>query len=136
MIEVNYFYIFLCAILSMVLGTIWYGFLFKKQWMEIIGVSGMSLDEQKKMQKESMPLYFIQLILVLIQVYIMAFYIKGFNMSGLVNALFIWLAFIMPTIAGSCMWTNDSKKIMVKRFLIQSGYQLMSFIIFGLLLSI
>jgi hypothetical protein len=45
------------------------------------------------------------------------------------------VAFVMPIIAGTAMWNNDSKKIAWTRFLIQSGYQLVIFIIFGLILG-
>jgi hypothetical protein len=42
----------------------------------------------------------------------------------------------MPTIAGTAMWNNDSKKISRARFLIQAGYQLILFVSFGAILGI
>ena len=75
--------------------------------------------------------------LALLQVYVLAWYINtiGNISSGIHTAFSIWLAFVMPTIAGTAMWNNDSAKISWARFFIQSGYQLIIFIVFGLILS-
>jgi hypothetical protein len=37
--------------------------------------------------------------------------------------------------AGAVMWTNQNSKLKWLRFLIQGGYQLVLFILFGLLLQ-
>ncbi|MDA1079430.1 MAG: DUF1761 domain-containing protein [bacterium] len=55
--------------------------------------------------------------------------------GGLERSLWIWAAFIVPTIAGTVMWGNYSKQMAWSRMLIQGGYQLVLFIIFGLVLS-
>ena len=136
MVDVNYLNVLISAVLAMVLGTVWYGFLFKKQWMEIIGVSGLTEEEQKMKQRESMRLYFIQFVLVIMQAYVVTFYVKGFGtMIGIENALLLWFAFVMPTLAGSSMWTNDSRRISLMRFFIQLGYQFLMFVVFGFILS-
>jgi hypothetical protein len=134
--EVNYWAILVCGVLSMVVGAIWYGPLFGRKWCEIVGVDPNNIEGIKKMQKESTKLYVVQFILTLFQVWVLAYYIEGWKeASGLQNALWIWVAFVMPIIAGTAMWNNDSKKIAWTRFLIQSGYQLVIFIIFGLILG-
>jgi hypothetical protein len=69
-------------------------------------------------------------------VYVLAFYIAGWtDASGVENALWIWAAFVIPTVAGAAMWNNDSAKISWARFLIQGGYQLVLFVMFGLILG-
>ncbi len=135
--EINYFAVLLCGILAMVLGSIWYGPLFGKKWLEIIKATPKDLEERKKMQKAAAPLYAIQFALVLFQAWVLAYYIAGWKeATGVENALWIWAAFVMPTIAGSSMWTNDSRAVMRARFLLQSGYQLVLFILFGLILGL
>lgn len=134
--EINYWAVLVCGLAAMVIGSIWYGPLFGKKWMEILKVGSMSAEEKKKMQKQAMPMYAIQFVLVLFQAWVLSYYIQGWkDASGLTNSLWIWAAFVMPTIAGSSMWTNDSRKIMFSRFLIQSGYQLIIFVAFGLILG-
>ena len=43
-ITVNYWAIVAGAVLSMVIGAIWYGPLFGKKWMEIVGVDSTDLE--------------------------------------------------------------------------------------------
>ncbi len=133
---VNYLAIGVCAILSMVLGAIWYGPLFGKKWMAIAGVKPEDIEARKKMQKSAMPLYVVQFLLTLFQAWVLAYYIAGWKgASGIGNALWIWAAFIIPTVAGSAMWNNDKGKVKWAKFLIQGGYQLVLFVMFGLILS-
>ncbi len=134
--EINYLAILVCGLLAMVLGYVWYGPLFGKKWMEVIGATEMDLERRKEMQKSAGKLYVVQFVLILFQVWVLSYYIKGWaDASGVENALWVWAAFIMPTIAGSAMWNNDSARISWARFLIQAGYQLALFVIFGLILG-
>ncbi len=137
MIEVNYVAILVCGVLAMGLGAIWYGPLFGKKWMEIVGANAMDMEARKKMQEGVWKLYVTNFALVLFQVYVLAHFIKGWTeVSGIENALWIWGAFVMPTIAAASMWNNDSAKISWMRFLIQSGYQLVIFVMFGYILGV
>jgi hypothetical protein len=87
------------------------------------------------MQKEATSLYAIQFILVLLQLYVLSHYIKGWEVSGIENALWIWLGFVVPTLAAAAMWNNDPNRIKLARFGIQAGYQLVIFVIFGFIIS-
>ena len=133
---VNYWAVFAGAILSMVLGFIWYGPLFGKKWMEIVGVNPDDQEARKKMQKSAGPLYGVQFVLTLFQITVLAYLVADAqNDGGLERALWVWSAFIIPTLAGAVMWTNETAKLKWARFLIQGGYQLVMFVIFGLLLQ-
>lgn len=134
--ETSYLTILGCGILSMIIGGLWYGPLFGKLWMEILGATEMDVEKRKEMQKEAGKLYFIQFLLTLMQLYFLNSYIQAGETTGLMNALTIWLAFVMPTIAGSSMWTNDSTKVRWTKFLIQSGYQLVMLAIYGVILGL
>jgi hypothetical protein len=73
--------------------------------------------------------------LVLLQLYVLSHYIKGWEVSGIENALWIWLGFVVPTLAAAAMWNNDPNRIKLARFGIQAGYQLVIFVIFGFIIS-
>lgn len=134
--EVNYLAVIVGAVLSMVVGAIWYGPLFGNKWMEIIGVNPSSQKARKEMQESAGPLYAVQFVLTLLQVLVLAYLIADTTkVGGLERAIWIWAAFVIPTLAGAVMWTNDSGKLKWARFLIQGGYQLVIFIVFGLLLQ-
>jgi len=71
-ITVNYWAIAAGAVLSMVIGAVWYGPLFGKKWMELVGVDSADQEATKKMQKSAGPLYLVQFILTLFQVLVLA----------------------------------------------------------------
>ncbi len=135
-ISINYYAIAVCGIASMVLGFVWYGPLFGKKWMEVTGANALDKEKRKEMQKKAGPMYAITFILSLFQAWVLAYYIAGWkDASGVENSLWIWAAFVIPTVAAGAMWNNDSKKVSWARFLIQAGYYLVLFVIFGLILG-
>ncbi|MFO7669694.1 MAG: DUF1761 domain-containing protein [Bacteroidales bacterium] len=134
--EVNYWAVASGAVLSMVIGAIWYGPVFGKKWMEILGVNPADKEAIKKMQKSTGPLYAAQFLLTLFQVLVLAHLVADTKIAGgIERSLWIWAAFVIPTLAGAVMWTNDTGKLKWTRFLIQGGYQLVIFIVFGTLLQ-
>lgn len=135
-VMVNYFAVGVCAIVSMIVGGIWYGPLFGKMWLKVIGATELDLEARKRMQARAMPLYGVQFLLSLFQVWVLAgiFEIHTMKQPVLVGLL-VWAGFIMPMIAANSMWNNDSAKIAWTRFLIQSSYQLVMFVIYTLILS-
>lgn len=138
MLQLNFWAILLCAILAMVLGFVWYGPLFGKKWMAVMNAEKMSEAEKKKMMKDSWKLYSIQFLLTLFELYVLAWYVGTLSgmSSGIHTAFSIWLAFLVPTLAGSAMWGGDTKKVAWNRFLIQAGYQFILFMLAGYILTI
>lgn len=134
--QINYFAVLVSAVLAMGLGFVWYGPLFGKKWMQITEMTVEDAAKRKEMQRRAMPLYGVQFLLTLFQVWVLAYYIAGWkDATGVENSLWIWAAFIMPIVAGGAMWNNDSAKVSWARFLIQAGYQLVCFILFGAILG-
>ena len=135
-LSVNYFAIVVGAVLSMAIGAVWYGPLFGKKWLEIVGATAEDLEARKKMQAAAGPLYVVQFVLTLFQVLVLAHLIADTTrVGGLERSLWIWAAFVIPTLAGAVMWTNEEGRRKWARFLIQGGYQFTIFIVFGLLLQ-
>lgn len=133
---INYLAVLVCGVLSMVIGAIWYGPLFGKKWMQVVGATAEDLAARKEMQKGVGKLYLIQFLLTLFQLYVLAHFINGWEeASGLETSLWIYGAFVLPLVAAGAMWNNDSRQVAWARFLIQAGYQLIIFIIFGLVLG-
>ena len=89
----------------------------------------------KEIQKAANKLYGVQFALSVVQVYVLAYLLFHTTLPALTVALLVWLGFIMPTIAGSSMWNNDSRRIAWSRFLIQSGYQLIFFVAISFILG-
>jgi len=134
--EINYYAILACAVAAMVLGFIWFGPLFGKKWMELMNVGPQTPEEIKKAQRAMMPTYIITFVLAFFQAWVLAYYIGGWKeASGVENSLWIWAAFVVPTVFGATMWNGSSNKVAWSRFAIQGGNYLVLFIIFGLILG-
>lgn len=140
-IVINWWAIIVAAVASMILGSIWYGPFFGKTWMKIMGTDpNLSPEQKKAMQKGVMPLYFLQFILSIVTLYILAHYIAGWQpkpgaWGGIINGLWIWLGFIMPTIAGGAMWSGKPKNLAWSMFFINAGYNIVLYVIFGAILG-
>lgn len=136
--EINYLAVVGCAVLAIVLGALWYSpILFGKAWMRINKMNPADQGDMKQMQKEMILIYGLQIILAFLQVYILAHFIKGWSdVSGVEAALWIWLGFIVPTLAASVMWTMEKGRDKITRFIIQASYNLVLFIAFGYILGV
>ena len=104
--------------------------------VRINGSTEMDAEKRKEMQKKAGPLYAVQFLLTLVQLFILAHLTGTTAKSGIISALIVWVGFVLPTVAGSCMWNNDSKKVAWSRFLIQAGYQMVVFALFGAILGV
>ena len=134
--SINFWAILLSAVMALVLGFLWFGPIFGKMWMHATGATAMDKEARMKMQKASGPLYVIQFLLTMLQVYILAYYIVGMSsVSAFSHAFMIWLGFVMPVEAGMAMWNNDSAKVKWTKFLLQAGYQLLVFIVFAFIIG-
>jgi hypothetical protein len=116
------------AIFLFIMGMLWYGPIFGKVWMKIMGVENMSKEEIAKAQKEMMPMYITQVLLGFVTSYVLYIFVKMSGL-GIMMGFWVWLGFAMPMAAGA-MW--DTKKGMaMKKFLIVAGYQLVTLLVLG-----
>jgi hypothetical protein len=137
---INYLAVLVCAIISMIIGSIWYGPLFGKTWMKIMGADSMSAEKKEAMKKSMGVMYFIQFILSLITATVLAYFINIAAMSvpmvsGVCIAIIAWFGFGLAIHAGGALWSGKPKKIACKMFCIAAGAQLITFIAFGLILG-
>jgi hypothetical protein len=139
-ILINWWAILVAAIVSIIIGSIWYGPLFGKLWMRIMDIQSLSQERKQEMQKAAWKSYLTQFVLSVITFYIFAHYIKGWQpepgaMGGIINGLWIWLGFIMPTVAGNALWSGKSKKMAWSLFLVLAGYNLILYLVVGAILG-
>ena len=134
--SINYLAILLCAVLAMVIGFLWYGPFFGHAWMRLCGTTEMDVEKRKEMQKKAVPLYVIQFVLTLFELFVLAHLTGSTAKSGFFSALIVWGGFVLPTTAASCMWSGESRKDAWSRFFIQAGYQLVCFALFGTILGL
>jgi hypothetical protein len=86
------------------------------------------------MQKQAMPAYILQLILSIVQIYVLAKFISVGG-DALTTSLLVWLGFLMPMSAQGSMWNSDTKKNNQARFLVVAGFNLVLSIALGLIIG-
>ena len=138
MVNVNYLAIFVSAIASMILGYIWYGPLFGKQWMALSGFSKDSLDAAKaKGMGKSYALMFVgSLVMAFVLSHALIFAMdylgsKGIS-AGLQTGFWNWLGFIAPVTLGSVLWDHKPWKLWV----LNNAYNLLSLLVMGVILAL
>ncbi len=135
MTGIHFWTILVCGVFAMVFGSVWYGPLFGKLWMHINSGTGTEHPRHKATHKKMLPLYLVQFLLTLFQLFVLVHLVGYTAIGGMLSAFWVWAGFILPTIAGTCMWTNEPRKKAWTRFMIQAGYQLVCLVVFGAVLG-
>ena len=135
-IEVNWLAVLVAGVMSMMVGFFWYSpLLFAKPWMKMSGMT------KEKIAKSNMTkTYGISFVVGLVTAFVLAYgmglSIDFFHYSGLLtgisSAIWIWLGFVMPVQLTS--WLFDGKSFSL--FLINTGYQLSSLIVMGVVIGL
>jgi hypothetical protein len=138
MVPVNYLAILAAAVLSMALGAMWYGPLFGKPWMMLMGVSRENMKGMKP--NDMMKLYGIQFVGSLVMAFVLSHalvfastYLQTSGVSsGLQTGFWNWAGFVAPVTLGSVLWEGKSWKL----WALNNSYYLVSLIAMGVLLSL
>ena len=138
MVPINYLAVLASAVVMMVLGGLWYGPLFGKQWSALMG---WSAEEMKaKMAKGMAKSYVLMALGALLMSFILAHAIifadAYLNMSGVSAGLEVgfmnWLGFVVPVSLGTVLWDGKPWKLWV----INAGYYLAGLLLIGVLLAL
>jgi hypothetical protein len=136
-VPVNYFAILLCAISSMIIGFFWYGPLFGKEWMKLVGLTS---EKQEKAKKTMQSTYTAMFIASLIMAWIL-FHFIWYAAPGSLTlftsikiAIYSWIGFIATTSYTKFLFSPEKKPI--KLLFIETGYQLASLIAMGIVFYI
>jgi hypothetical protein len=136
-VPVNYLGVLLAAVASMVLGFVWYGPLLGKPWMKEMGMTDKDMKEaQKKMMG---PMYLLSFVGSLVMAFVLAHstvfagsYMKVSGASaGLQAGFWSWLGFVAPVQMTDVLFGGKSWKL----YQINTGYQLASLLLMGLVLG-
>ena len=138
-VEVNLLAVLVAAVASMVIGFLWYSqFLFGKQWMAL---SGLDEKKMKGMKMGANKAYLFSFIgaLVMADVLAHASVFSAYYFSELpkltaylMTSFWSWLGFVMPVQAGMVLFGDKPFRL----FLLNTGYQLVSLIVMGLVLAL
>lgn len=134
---INYLAVFIAAIIAIVLGFLWYGPFFGKQWIKLMGFSKEDIEKGKK--QDMMKSYALMSLGSLVMAYVLAHttefamtYTKTYGLTGgIMSGVWTWVGFVAPVKMGDQLWGGKPWKL----FLIEAGYYLVSLALMGVVLA-
>ncbi len=137
-VPINYLAIVLCAIANMALGFLWYGKLFGKQWMALMGMTPEMMNAQKAkggMWKGYALAFVGSLAMAFVLAHSLIFAAAYLGVSGISAGwqagFWSWLGFVAPVTLGSVLWEGKPWKL----WILINGYYLVSLLIMGTILA-
>ncbi len=117
-VTVNFWAVLVSAIASMVIGSIWYGPLFGKKFIALMGMDKKTPEEMAQMSaeggsasggKKGMALtYFWQFLASILMFYVLAWLMGALGantaMAGAQAGFWVWLGFVVPVKLGDALW--------------------------------
>lgn len=123
----EYLAILLSAVASMIVGSLWYGPLFGKSWMELQGFTKKDIEAGKKMNMA--PYYLAAFIMSALNALVLDWFISATGISSIYGALtlgaLVWLGFYVTTLSSSIIWEGKPFKL----FILNISYGLVMFLI-------
>lgn len=112
----NLLAVLLAAVAAMAIGGLWYGLLFGKSWMNMMGYTPESMRAMKLSPAAAMG---IQAVLALLMMYVLAHGIIfgiaftgiGGIEGGVMGAFWYWLGFVVPLTAAPFLFENKTWKL-------------------------
>ncbi len=110
-ISVNLWAVLASAIVSMIIGSVWYGALFQKRFMQASGMDTWTKEKQEAEKKKMGLSYFVQFLASLVMFYVLADMIARLNpptaFRGIMTALIAWVGFVVPIKLGEAIWGGN-----------------------------
>jgi hypothetical protein len=130
--EINYLAVLASGIASMIIGSLWYGPLFGKQWMTMTKISPESMAEGKKSMAVSYVIMFVG-SLVTASVFAWILYTIGevSVQAGVGAGFWLWLGFVAPMMLGQVLWESKPWKL----YFINSIYYLVLLLVIGMIVG-
>ena len=131
MLNVNWLAVIVCAILNMIVGSLWYRPLFGKRWMKEMGYT------QKDIQSGPMwPSYLVAILNSLCMAFVLANVVAWAGATGigagLLLGLVVWVGFTGFTFAANHAFEGRT----IQHWAINSGTYLVSLMLMGAILAV
>lgn len=122
---INFWAVLVSAVVSMIIGSIWYGPLFGKKFRVAMGMDKWTLEHQAKMKKNMGFSFALQFVASLVMFTVLAFFLAlthvitdfgslGGDPSSLMGwqvglhaGLLLWFGFVVPVKLGDAIWGGN-----------------------------
>ena len=134
--NLNWLAILVAAISTMVVGFLWYSpVLFAKPWMREMGYDPSDKARVAEMQKSAGPAYAGSCAAGLLSAFTLALILHGLRAEdlhfGLMVGFHVWLGFVATVQLTGALFMKQSMKL----FAINTGYQLVCYLVMGAILT-
>jgi len=122
-VVINYWAVLVAGIVAMVIGFLWYGPIFGKSWMKLMGMNAESMKGKKNGMGGK---YLVMFIGTLIAACVLADWVDGVQ-----GGFWVWLGFYATQQIGSVLWEGRSTKL----FTLNTLHSLVSLVVVGAILA-
>ncbi len=134
--DLNWLAILVAAISTMIAGFLWYSpLLFAKAWTKEMGYDINDKAKMDEMRKSAGPAYGGSFVASLISAFTLALILHGLRAEslyfGLMASFHIWLGFVATVQFTGALFMKQSMKL----FAINTGYQLVCYLVMGAILT-
>ena len=128
--------IFVAGLSTMVVGFLWYSpLLFAKPWMREMGYDPNDKTKAEEMRKSAGPAYLASLLAGFVSAFILALFLHEMHVQSLELAVLVgfhvWLGFVATVQFTGALFAKQSMKL----FGINTGYQLVSYLVMSAILG-
>jgi|SRR3989344_51203 len=140
-VPINYLAVLASGVAAMILGSLWYGPLFGKQWIALMGFDQQKVAEMQAKGMQAMwKNYALMFVGALIMAYVLAHGLvfgnaylgTGGISGGLQGAFWYWLGFIAPVTLGVILWDGKPWKL----WFLNAGYYLALLLVMSVILAL
>lgn len=135
--NLNLLAVLAAAISTMLVGFVWYSpVLFAKPWMREMGYDPTDKAKVQEMQKSAGPAYMGSMLASLVTAFTLALFFHWLHVESLrfslMAAFHIWLGFVATVQLTGVLFMKQSMKL----FAINTGYQLVCYLVMGTILAL
>jgi hypothetical protein len=135
--NLNLLAVLVAAISTMVVGFVWYSpVLFAKPWMREMGYDPNDKSRVQEMQKSAGPAYLGSFVASLVSAFVLALFLHQMRVQslelGLLVGAHVWLGFVATVQLTGVLFMKQSMKL----FAINTGYQLVCYLVMGTILGV
>ena len=132
----NFLAVLVAGLIPMLVGSMWYGPVFGKKWLEMVGKT----EEEIKENFNPIKAYVFSFVMSLIMAYVLAHILEAWNVAyattgiwyGMQGAFWAWLGFALTIGYQHVAW-NDQK---LSLYALNMAYNLVCLLAMGALLGV
>ncbi len=130
---INYWAVMGAAVASFVIGMLWYGPLFRTQWMKLSGITTASMKKMKMTPAHSMSIGFVATLLT---AYVLSNFVHVLGITTLTAAaqfaFWVWVGLVAPVQLGAYLWEGKPLKL----FVLNTAHNLVVLIVMSGILAV